>query len=78
MKVIKYNLDEVLFLCKFCRDYDPEETLKDKMKRFGEVKSTRGLRILMKEIALTASTGKQSHEFLGCLKMPLKVKTCLV
>ncbi|XP_035714351.1 protein unc-13 homolog 4B isoform X3 [Folsomia candida] len=52
-------------------DYDPEETLADKMKRFGEVKSTRGLRILMKEIALTASTGKQSHEFLGCLKIPL-------
>lgn len=61
-----------LWIVEICRDYDPEETLKDKMKRFGEVKSTRGLRILMKEIALTASTGKQSHEFLGCLKIPLK------
>ena len=55
------------------RDYDPEESLSDKMKRFGEVKSTKGLRVLMKEIALTASTGKQQHDFLGCLKIPLKV-----
>lgn len=62
----------IIIIILFYRDYDPEETLKDKMKRFGEVKSTRGLRILMKEIALTASTGKQSHEFLGCLKIPLK------
>jgi len=44
------------------------------MKRFGEVKSTKGLRVLMKEIALTASTGKQQHDFLGCIKIPLKVQ----
>ncbi|CAG7828570.1 unnamed protein product [Allacma fusca] len=62
--------DEVLSIEVW--DYDPEESLSDKMKRFNEVKSTRGLRILMKEIALTASTGKQTHEFLGCLKIPIK------
>jgi hypothetical protein len=43
------------------------------MKRFGEVKSTKGLRVLMKEIALTASTAKEQHDFMGRLKIPLKV-----
>lgn len=55
------------------RDYDPEESVTEKMRRFGEVKSTKGLRVLMKEIALTASAGKEQHDFLGWIKIPLKV-----
>lgn len=41
--------------------------------KIGEVKGVRGLRKLMKEIAVTASTGKHDNELVGCATLPLKV-----
>lgn len=53
-------------------DFDPAETIGEKMNKFFEVKGAKGFRKLMKEIAATASTGKHDNEFVGCSKVPLK------
>ncbi|CAG7662165.1 unnamed protein product [Allacma fusca] len=54
-------------------DYDdPEESISDKMNKIKEVKSARGIKNFMKEIAFSASTGKEPGDFMGSLKMPLK------
>ncbi|XP_021939432.1 protein unc-13 homolog 4B isoform X2 [Zootermopsis nevadensis] len=53
-------------------DFDPAETVREKMMKIGEVKGVRGLRKLMKEIAVTASTGKHDNELVGCAALPLK------
>lgn len=55
------------------RDFDPAETVKEKMTKIFEVKGVKGLRKLMKEIAITASTGKHDNELIGTANMPLKV-----
>lgn len=57
----------------FYRDFDPAETVREKMTKFGEVKGVKGLRKLMKEIAVTASTGKHDNELIGSSTLPLKV-----
>lgn len=57
----------------FNRDFDPAETVREKMMKIGEVKGVRGLRKLMKEIAVTASTGKHDNELVGSVQIPLKV-----
>jgi hypothetical protein len=44
------------------------------MMKIGEVKGVRGLRKLMKEIAVTASTGKHDNELVGSAALPLKVR----
>jgi len=57
-------------------DFDPNETLKEKLCRLGEVKDCRGLGKLLKQMAVaTAKTtpGKQPHQFLGRLDIPLKM-----
>lgn len=56
-----------------CRDFDPAETVKEKMTKIFEVKGVKGLRKLMKEIAITASTGKHDNELIGTANIPLKV-----
>uniref|UniRef100_A0A182J7R8 Munc13-4 n=1 Tax=Anopheles atroparvus TaxID=41427 RepID=A0A182J7R8_ANOAO len=53
-------------------DFDPAETVKEKMNKLFDVKGVRGLRKLMKEIALTASTGKHDNELIGRTSIPLK------
>ncbi|XP_040158264.1 protein unc-13 homolog 4B isoform X3 [Anopheles arabiensis] len=53
-------------------DFDPAETVKEKMNKLFEVKGVRGLRKLMKEIAQTASTGKHDNELIGRTSIPLK------
>lgn len=53
-------------------DFDPAETISEKMNKFFEVKGAKGFRKLMKEIAATASSGKHDNEFVGCAKVPLK------
>lgn len=53
-------------------DFDPAETIGEKMNKFFEVKGAKGFRKLMKEIAATASSGKHDNEFVGCSKVPLK------
>ncbi|XP_058172092.1 protein unc-13 homolog 4B-like [Anopheles ziemanni] len=53
-------------------DFDPAETVKEKMNKLFEVKGVRGLRKLMKEIASTASSGKHDNELIGRASIPLK------
>lgn len=55
------------------RDFDPAETVKEKMTKIFDVKGVKGLRKLMKEIAITASTGKHDNELIGTANIPLKV-----
>ncbi|XP_037921818.1 protein unc-13 homolog 4B isoform X3 [Hermetia illucens] len=53
-------------------DFDAAETVGEKLNKFFEVKGIRGLRKLMKEIAVTASTGKHDNELIGRTAIPLK------
>ncbi|XP_063220892.1 protein unc-13 homolog 4B isoform X3 [Bacillus rossius redtenbacheri] len=53
-------------------DFDPAETVREKMSKFSDVKGVKGLRKLMKEIAVTASTGKHDNEMVGSAQMPLR------
>jgi len=59
-------------LCIEVWDFDPAETVREKMMKLGEVKGVKGLRKLMKEIAVTASTGKHDNELVGSATLPLK------
>ncbi|KAG8239010.1 hypothetical protein J437_LFUL005067, partial [Ladona fulva] len=54
-------------------DFDPAESVTEKMKKIGGVKGVKGLRKLMKEIAVTASTGKHDDELIGSYQIPLKI-----
>lgn len=71
------NSFTVSLLCNF-RDFDPAETVREKMMKLGEVKGVKGLRKLMKEIAVTASTGKHDNELVGTATLPLKVGVTLL
>lgn len=62
----------------FHRDFDPAETVKDKVMKIGEVKGARGLRKLIKELAITVSTGKHDNELVGIAKLPLKVSYLMI
>lgn len=53
-------------------DFDPAETIGEKMNKFFEIRGAKGFRKLMKEIAVTASSGKHDNEFVGVAKVPLK------
>ncbi|XP_055321737.1 protein unc-13 homolog 4B isoform X2 [Sitodiplosis mosellana] len=53
-------------------DFDPAETLGEKMTKFLDIKGVRGFRKLMKEIAVTASTGKHDNELIGRCSIPLR------
>ncbi|KAL0270000.1 UNVERIFIED_CONTAM: hypothetical protein PYX00_007554 [Menopon gallinae] len=53
-------------------DFDPAETVREKITKIGEVKGVRGLRKLLKEIAITASTGKHDNELVGSTNIPLR------
>ncbi|CAH2084741.1 unnamed protein product [Euphydryas editha] len=59
-------------LCLEVWDFDPAETVKEKMTKIFEVKGVKGLRKLMKEIAITASTGKHDNELIGTANISLK------
>lgn len=59
-------------LCLEVWDFDPAETVKEKMTKLFDVKGVKGLRKLMKEIAVTASTGKHDNELIGRANIPLK------
>jgi hypothetical protein len=48
------------------------------MMKIGEVKGVRGLRKLMKEIAVTASTGKHDNELVGSTALHLKVRVYVI
>lgn len=63
----------VYYKYAYYRDLDPAESMKEKMGKIFEVKGVKGLRKLMKEIAVTASTGKHDNELIGKAHIPLKV-----
>ncbi|XP_044739455.1 protein unc-13 homolog 4B isoform X2 [Chrysoperla carnea] len=58
-------------LCLEVWDFDPAETVREKMGKFMEVRGVKGLRKLVKEIAITASTGQHENEFIGRAAIPL-------
>lgn len=53
-------------------DFDPAETVKEKMNKIFDVKGVKGLRRLMKEMAVTATSGKHDNELVGRANIPLK------
>ncbi|KAJ6638361.1 Protein unc-13 like 4B, partial [Pseudolycoriella hygida] len=53
-------------------DFDPAETVSEKMTKFFDVKGVKGFKKLMKEIAVTASTGKHDNELIGRCNIPLR------
>uniref|UniRef100_A0A1B6MMV1 C2 domain-containing protein n=1 Tax=Graphocephala atropunctata TaxID=36148 RepID=A0A1B6MMV1_9HEMI len=59
-------------LCLEVWDFDPAETVREKMTKITDVKGVKGLRKLMKEIAVTASTGKHDNELIGNAMVQLK------
>lgn len=67
---VENSADDIL--CIEVWDFDPAETLSEKMTKFSEVKGVKGLRKLMKEIAVTASTGKHDNELIGSATVQLK------
>lgn len=52
-------------------DFNPEESVNEKLKKINDVKDSRGLRKFIKE-TLHATAGKISHELLGSAEIPLK------
>ncbi|CAH1393927.1 unnamed protein product, partial [Nezara viridula] len=67
---VESTADDVLILEVW--DFDPAETVKEKMTKITSVQGIKGLRKLMKEIAVTASTGKHDNEMIGYVNIPLK------
>lgn len=53
-------------------DFDPAETVSEKVNKIMDVKGVRGLRRLMKEIAVTATSGKHENELIGKVSISLK------
>jgi BAI1-associated protein 3 len=58
-----------------CRDFDQAETVREKLSKVPAVKGLRGVRKLVKEIAVTVSTGKHDNELIGTATVSLKVLT---
>ncbi|KAL1506494.1 hypothetical protein ABEB36_005849 [Hypothenemus hampei] len=58
-------------LCLEVWDFDPAETVKEKLGKFFDVKGVKGMRKLVKEIAVTATTGQHDNELIGRAKIPL-------
>ncbi|XP_060523502.1 protein unc-13 homolog 4B [Cylas formicarius] len=59
-------------LCLEVWDFDPAETVKEKLGKIFEVKGVKGMRKLVKEIAVTATTGQHENELIGRARIPLK------
>lgn len=53
-------------------DFDPAESINEKMSKIFDVKGIKGLRKLMKEIAVTATTGNHDNELIGRANIALK------
>lgn len=54
-------------------DFDPAETVKEKVTRVGEVKGFKGMKRFMKELAVTVTHGQHDNEIIGTTHIPLKV-----
>ncbi|XP_050433740.1 protein unc-13 homolog 4B [Adelges cooleyi] len=59
-------------LCVEVWDFDPAETVKEKVTKVGDIKGFKGMRRFMKEIAVTATNGKHDNEIIGGTMVPLK------
>ena len=55
-------------------DFNPEENVSEKFKKFGDIKDSRGLRKFIKE-TVHASAGKTTYDLLGSVEIPLKVSS---
>ncbi|CAH1967098.1 unnamed protein product [Acanthoscelides obtectus] len=58
-------------LCLEVWDFDPAESVKEKLGKIFDVKGVKGMRKLVKEIAVTATTGQHENELIGRAKIPL-------
>ncbi|XP_017783309.1 PREDICTED: protein unc-13 homolog D isoform X2 [Nicrophorus vespilloides] len=58
-------------LCLEVWDFDAAESVREKFGKFFEVKGVKGIRKLVKEIAITAATGQHENELIGRAKIPL-------
>ncbi|XP_030758919.1 protein unc-13 homolog 4B isoform X2 [Sitophilus oryzae] len=58
-------------LCLEVWDFDPAETVKEKLGKIFDVKGVKGMRKLVKEIAVTATTGQHVNELIGRANIPL-------
>lgn len=62
------HFKRIIFLS---RDFDPEETAREKIKKIKEVKGMKGIKILVKEVA---SVGRHNNDLIGHALIPLKVR----
>ena len=51
-------------------DFNPDENVSEKFRKFGDIKDSRGLRKFIKE-TVNASTGKTTYDLLGSVEIPL-------
>ncbi|XP_044755920.1 protein unc-13 homolog 4B isoform X3 [Coccinella septempunctata] len=58
-------------LCLEVWDFDPAESVKEKFGKIFDVKGVKGVRKLMKEIAVTAAHGQHENELIGKARVPL-------
>lgn len=65
-------------LCLEVWDFDPAETVRDKLGKFVSVKGAKGVRKLLKEIAITATTGQHQNELIGKASIPLNVNILIL
>lgn len=56
-------------------DFDPVETVKEKVTKVSKAKGFKGVRKILKEIAVTATYGKHDNEIIGITQIPLKVNS---
>lgn len=65
-------------LCVEVWDFDPAETVKEKVTKVGDIKGFKGMKRFMKEIAVTATNGKHDNEIIGATLIPLKVRIIII
>lgn len=58
-------------------DFDPAETVKEKVSKIGDIKGMKGLKIFFKEVSSTVTSGKHDNEIIGTVLIPLQVISTL-
>ncbi|XP_050543331.1 protein unc-13 homolog 4B isoform X2 [Daktulosphaira vitifoliae] len=67
------NVPDDDILCVEVWDFDPAETVKEKVGKVGDIKGFKGMKRFMKEIAVTATNGKHDNEIIGGTIVPVKM-----
>ncbi|KAB0801825.1 hypothetical protein PPYR_04011 [Photinus pyralis] len=70
LPVMNDSSDDTLFIEVW--DFDPAETMREKFGKILKVKGLRGATRLIKEMAVTATTGQHENELIGTARIPLK------